>query len=146
MRGTALAALLGGLAGIGAAAPPAPLWGAIATVDGMYGYAFNHPSRTEAESAARAQCEHKSGRPGACVVRTTFDRACGAMATGNYGEWGVASAPTIGQARKEATAQCNGHLPTEPCKVLVAVCSGPDAGGRTGSGVPVEDRTRHKQE
>ena len=103
---------------------PAPRWGAIATADGLYGYAFDHPSRVSAENAARAQCERKAGRTGACTVRTAFDRACGAMATGNFGEWGVASAPTVAAARKEATAQCNSHLPTEPCKVLVAVCSG----------------------
>lgn len=126
----AVAALLcgaGGLAGAALAASSAQAsesWGAIATVDGLYGYAFDHPSRVSAENAARAQCERKAGRSGACVVRTTFDRACGAMAIGNFGEWGVASAPNIAAARKEATAQCNSHLPTEPCKVLVAVCSG----------------------
>lgn len=131
LHSAALAALLGGslagLAGQATAAPPAEpaqLWGAIATVDGLYGYAFNQPSRVAAENAARAQCERKAGRAGACVVRTTFDRACGAMATGNFGEWGVASAANVAAARKEATAQCNSHLPTEPCKVLVAVCSG----------------------
>ncbi|MBS0344026.1 MAG: DUF4189 domain-containing protein [Proteobacteria bacterium] len=128
MRSAAVVAALvltcGGTAVAAPAADPAPLWGAIATVDGLYGYAYDHPSRVSAENAARAQCERKAGRPGACTVRTTFDRACGAMATGNFGEWGVASAPTLAAARKEATAQCDGHLPTEPCKVLVAVCSG----------------------
>lgn len=115
---------MGGIATAAEPAQPQPLWGAIATVDGLYGYAFDHPSRVSAENAARAQCERKAARPGACTVRTTFDRACGAMATGNFGEWGVATAPTVAAARKEATAQCNSHLPTEPCKVLVAVCSG----------------------
>jgi len=131
LRSAAVAGLLcGGLAGLSTAAEtaePAPRWGAIATVDGLYGYAFDHPSRVSAENAARAQCERKAARSGACIVRTTFDRACGAMATGNFGEWGVASAPTVAAARKEATSQCNGHLPTEPCKVLVAVCSGTGA-------------------
>lgn len=133
MRGKALAALLacGLMACVAAAhaAGPAPQparWGAIATVDGLYGYSFNHASRAAAESAARAQCERKAGRAGPCEVRTSFDHACGAMATGNFGEWGVASAPTIDAARKDAAAQCNSHLPTEPCKVLVAVCSGGD--------------------
>jgi len=130
LRGAAAAAALlcGSLAATAtAAATPAQrpeLWGAIATADGLYGYAFDHPSRAAAESAARAQCERKAGRAGACTVRTAFDRSCGAMATGNFGEWGVASAATVAAARKEATAQCNSHLPTEPCKVLVAVCSG----------------------
>jgi len=127
LRSRALAALLAcGLTGPALAAgpsPAAPRWGAIATVDGLYGYAYNHPSRAAAENAARAQCERKAGRTGGCQVRTAFDRACGAMATGNFGEWGVASAPTLDAARRDAAAQCNGHLPTEPCKVLVAVCS-----------------------
>lgn len=121
------ALLCGALLDAAAAAQPVErpqLWGAIATADSLYGYAFDHPSRASAENAARAQCERKAGRPGACTVRTTFERACGAMATGNFGEWGVASAPTVAAARKEATSQCNSHLPTEPCKVLVAVCSG----------------------
>ena len=124
-----MALLLCGALGHGAAAAAEPaerpqLWGAIATVDGLYGYAFNHPTRAAAENAARAECERKAGRAGACAVRTVFDNACGAMATGNFGEWGVASAPTIAAARTEATAQCDSHLPTEPCKVMVAVCSG----------------------
>ena len=130
LRSAALAAFvagsLAGLPGLAAAASqtePTPHWGAIATADGLYGYAFNHASRVAAENAARAQCERKAGRTSTCVVRTTFNNACGAMATGNFGEWGVASARTIETARKDAAAQCNGHLPTEPCKVLVAVCS-----------------------
>ncbi|MBS0454375.1 MAG: DUF4189 domain-containing protein [Proteobacteria bacterium] len=121
---TALLSLCGGKAFAASQAEPAPLWGAIATVDGLYGYAYDQPTSASAENAARAQCERKAGRTGTCVVRTTFNRACGAMATGNFGEWGVASAPTIAAARKEATAQCDSHLPTEPCKVMVAVCSG----------------------
>lgn len=123
--------LAGGLIGLAATAAfaadapkPAHRWGAIATVDGLYGYSFNHASRTAAENAARAQCERRAGRTGGgCEVRMTFDRACGAMATGNFSEWGVASAPTLDAARKEAVAQCNAHLPTEPCKVQVSVCS-----------------------
>ena len=129
-RAAVAALLCGGLGGVAIAADPAQppqLWGAIATVDGLYGYAFDHPSRVSAENAARAQCERKAARRGACTVRTAFDRACGAMATGNFGEWGVATASTVAAARKEATAQCNSHLPTEPCKVLVAVCSGTGA-------------------
>lgn len=99
-------------------------WGAIATVDGFYGYSFNQPTAAAAENLARSQCERKAGRHGPCVIRSTFDRACAAMATGNYGEWGVASAGTIEQARTDATVQCDSHLPTEPCQVQVAVCSG----------------------
>jgi len=132
-RAKALAAwLAGGLIALAAApavaaaesAKPPPRWGAIATADSLYGYAFNHATRAAAENAARAQCQRRAGKSGgSCEVRLTFERACGAMAQGNYSEWGVASAPTIDGARKEAVAQCNAHLPTEPCKVLVSVCS-----------------------
>jgi len=102
-------------------------WGAIATSTtsaGIFGYSFSQATAAAAESVARTQCEGMAGA-GACVIRSTFDRACAAMAGGNFGEWGVASAPTIDQARKEALAQCDRHLPTEPCKVQVSVCSGP---------------------
>lgn len=103
--------------------PPPPRWGAIASVQGWWGYSFDHASRAAAEQAARAQCERAAGRPGSCVVRAAFDRACGALATGNYGEWGTATAASAAGAGKAAAAQCNGHLPTEPCKVMVSVCS-----------------------
>lgn len=104
-------------------AEPGPSWGAIASLQGWYGYAFDQPSRGAAETAARAQCDRAAGRPGACAVRTYFDRSCGALATGNYGEWGTAVAPTSADAGKAAAAQCESHLPTEPCKVVVSVCS-----------------------
>jgi len=100
-----------------------PSWGAIASVQGRYGYSFNHPSRGAAELAARTQCDRAAGRAGPCVVRAYFDRACGALATGNYGEWGTAIASTAGAAGKAAAGQCDGHLPAEPCKVVVSLCS-----------------------
>lgn len=101
----------------------APSWGAIASMSRWYGYSFNHPSRSAAELAARAQCDRAAGRSGACVVRAYFDRSCSALAAGNYGEWGTAIAPTAGAAGKAAAGQCDSHLPTEPCKVVVSVCS-----------------------
>ena len=99
-------------------------WGAIASRPGAYGYAFNHPSREAAERAARAQCDRSAGRTGSCEVRVSFDRSCGALAIGNFGEWGAASAATTSAAGKAAIAQCEGRLPTEPCKVVTSVCSG----------------------
>lgn len=120
----ALLALASACATSVAATPTQPArWGAIASVQQWYGYAHDHPSREAAERAARAQCERVAGRAGPCTVRAAFDRSCGALAQGNYGEWGVASAPTREQAGREATQQCNQHLPTEPCKVVVQVCS-----------------------
>lgn len=114
-----------------AADPPAPptdagpnaSWGAIASKPGGYGYAFNHRTREAAERAARAQCDRTPARTGNCEVRVQVDRACAALATGSFGEWGAASAPTTGAAGKAAVAQCEGHLPTEPCKVVASVCS-----------------------
>ncbi|MDM0034455.1 DUF4189 domain-containing protein [Variovorax sp. J22P271] len=125
----ALALLHGCLSTAIAATPadavqPAASWGAIASRPGAYGYAFNHASREAAERAARAQCERMAGRAGSCGVRVSFDRACGALATGNFGEWGAASGATTGSAGKAAIAQCEGLLPTEPCKVVTSVCSG----------------------
>ena len=112
------------LAGMAHAQPgPRPSWGAIASLQNAYGYAYDQPTRDAAENAARARCDRAVGRPGACVVRAYFDRACGALATGNYGEWGTAIAPTSGDAGKAAAKQCESHLPTEPCKVVVSVCS-----------------------
>lgn len=102
---------------------PGPSWGAIASMDKWYGYSFNHPSRDAAELAARAQCDRVARRSGACAVRAYFDRACGALATGNHGEWGTAIAPAAGAAGKAAVVQCDNHLPVEPCKVVVGVCS-----------------------
>ena len=122
-------ALLWGCMAMAAAAPPdaaglsSPSWGAIASRAGWFGYSFNHASRSAAERAARAQCERAAGRAGPCEVRAYFDRSCGALATGNYGEWGAGIAPTANAAGQAAVTQCDGHLPTEPCKVVVSVCS-----------------------
>lgn len=100
-----------------------PSWGAIASMQGWYGYSFNHPSRDVAERAAQAQCDRAARRPGTCLVRAQFNRACGALAKGNYGEWATATASTADAASKAATTQCETHLPTEPCEVVVSVCS-----------------------
>ncbi len=118
-----------------AARRPAPAWGAIASGPAGYGYSFNQKSQAAAEQAAKAQCERPPVRPGqtatksgsaqpaACEVRTVFDRSCAALVTGNFGEWGTAIAPTKEAAGKAAIAECNGRLPTEPCRLVVSVCS-----------------------
>lgn len=106
------------------ATPQTQNWGAIATKDRFYGYANSYPSRAEAEHAAMLQCDRVAGHAGACSVRTYFDRQCSALAQGNYGEWGAAIEPTPAAANKAATGQCDAHLPAEPCKVVVSICSG----------------------
>jgi hypothetical protein len=106
---------------------PAASWGAIAARPGGHGYAFNQPSRTAAEQLARAQCERPAGKPdiGACDVRVWFENSCGALATGNFGEWGAATGADSNAATKAAVTQCDAHLPTEPCRAVVSVCSLP---------------------
>lgn len=104
----------------------APSWGAIAMrPGGGYGYAFNQTSRDAAERDARAQCERAAGRSARCEVRIAFDRSCAALATGNFGEWATAGGPDRKTAGQAAVSQCDGHLPTEPCKLAVSVCSLP---------------------
>ncbi|RZL64867.1 MAG: DUF4189 domain-containing protein [Variovorax sp.] len=107
----------------GTAAPAG--WGAIAAKQGWYGYTFNRASRADAEREAMAQCNRAAGRAQPCEVRAAFAQTCGALATGNYGEWGTATGATAGIAGQAAIAECGRHLPTEPCKVLVSVCSSP---------------------
>lgn len=105
------------------AAPTAPGWGAIATAQQWYGYAFDEASAAAAERSARLRCQSVAVRGQACNVRVVFQRECAALAFGNYGEWGAAKAPTREQAAQAAAQQCNQHLPTEPCKVALRVCS-----------------------
>ena len=120
-------ALLGACATALAEEPAA--WGAIAGTQGGFGYAYSHPTRAGAERAAIDQCESAlaKSRPGtsrgSCEVRTAFNRSCGAMGVGNFGEWGIATASSEAAARLDAVKQCNSHLPTEPCKATVGVCS-----------------------
>jgi len=124
-------ALALGLPLIATAATPAA-WGAIAATQGGYGYAYSHPTRGAAEQAALQQCEQALARSrpgsvrGSCEVRSAFDRSCGALAVGNYGEWGIGTAATEAGARQAAVQQCNAHLPTEPCRVSVGFCSSPN--------------------
>ncbi|MDM0074620.1 DUF4189 domain-containing protein [Variovorax sp. J2P1-59] len=123
-----LALLCSGLpvrAGAAPAEDPGPSWGAIASKAGWYGYSYNHASRSAAERAARAQCDRAARRADTCEVRAYFDRSCGALAAGNYGEWATATASTAKAAGLAAVGQCDLHLPTEPCKVVVSVCSPP---------------------
>lgn len=98
-------------------------WGAIASQSRSYGYASRYPTRAAAEAAALAQCRRGAASPASCTVRAYFDRGCGALSEGNFGEWGAATALTLDAARKSALAQCDGHLPAEPCRIVVSACS-----------------------
>lgn len=101
----------------------APRWGAIASIQQWYGYAFDERSAEAAERAARAQCQRVAPSGQACAVRVMFNRQCAALAFGNFGEWGAAKADSRETAAQVAAQQCNQHLPTEPCKVVLRVCS-----------------------
>lgn len=116
-------ALLPFLAMAQTAAPVRPSWGAIASSYPAYGYAFEHATREAAEHEALNQCRRNARKPAGCEVRTTFERACAAYAQGNFGEWGAAVALNLDEAAQAAAKQCDNHLPTEPCKVVVRACS-----------------------
>jgi len=98
-------------------------WGAIASTPASYAYSYNQATRAQAESAARAQCNRQSDAGRGCEVQAFFNNACGALARGNYGEWAVAVEASDALAGQAALAQCNSHLPTEPCRVVASVCS-----------------------
>ena len=116
-------ALLAGPAPLLAQMPPAA-WGTISAAPPWFGYAHDHPTREAAEQAANAQCRRVArGAAAACAPRISFERGCGALALGNHGEWGAASAASADEAARSAEHQCNQHLPTEPCKAVVRVCS-----------------------
>lgn len=118
--------------GAGRARADGGSWGAIASQSQVYGYSFGWGSRDAAEQAARAQCDRAQARTvragqgasaGPCEVRSYFNRSCGAFALGNHTEWGAASAAGAAAAGRAAIEQCDAHLPTEPCKAVLAVCS-----------------------
>lgn len=103
----------------------APRWGAIAAAQQWYGYAFDASTREVAEQLALTQCQ-RVAKPGvSCTVRIAFNRQCGALAFGNFGEWGAANAATRELAEQASVQRCNQHLPTEPCKVAAQVCTTP---------------------
>ncbi|RYZ12978.1 MAG: DUF4189 domain-containing protein [Comamonadaceae bacterium] len=112
-----------------APARPAPAWGAIASHARGYGWTLDQPSRAAAEREALARCERSIGPGERCELRTAFDRSCAALAGGNHGEWAVAGGATREAAARDAAARCDAHLPTEPCRMLVSVCSGAPAPG-----------------
>ncbi|EKQ69786.1 hypothetical protein OsccyDRAFT_2431 [Leptolyngbyaceae cyanobacterium JSC-12] len=110
---------LGAIAGIqvlsASAAQGEDMYGAIATDDetGSWGYAYNYPTRAQAEAEALKEC----GEQG-CQVEVWFANACGAVAKdGNTVGWGRA------ESRAEAEAKALSACGTGACKVEVWACT-----------------------
>lgn len=89
-------------------------FGAIATSDsGAYGYAYDYPTREQAESAALQECGDQG-----CRVQVWFKNACGAVAKdGENLGWGWAS------SREQAEANAMSECGTGACKVVSWACN-----------------------
>ncbi len=86
-------------------------YGAIAiTPDGqVWGYAFDYPTREQAEKRALQECGQSS-----CQIQVWFKNACGAVAKDETGKLGWAWANTRQQAEAAAVVACgNGSCRTE---------------------------------
>jgi len=97
------------------AASAEDMYGAIATNDatGNWGYAYDYPTRAQAEAAALQQC----GEQG-CQIDVWFANACGAVAKdGRHVGWGWAG------TRAEAEAKALSGCGTRACHVEVWACT-----------------------
>jgi hypothetical protein len=100
--------------------PRASSWGAIAysSRDMGLGYSQGKDDRASAEQAAMATCAQR-GR--ACVLRTTFNKACGALAAdGQF--TGAGAAPDPRQAQQKAVDECK-RAGGSQCVLHTAFCS-----------------------
>jgi hypothetical protein len=100
-------------------AQPREYYGAIAYSprSSAHGWSNDHPSRTEAEKTALANCR-KFAKD--CRALVSFKNACGALAVGSKG-YGWASAHTEGSAGIEAMKNCSQH--SLGCSVHRLVCT-----------------------
>lgn len=91
-------------------------FGAIATTPdaNVWGYAYDHPSRAEAERQALEECGESD-----CQVKLWFKNACGAVAKDDQGNLGWAWGETQTQAEAEAISSCG----TGTCKIETWVCT-----------------------
>jgi serine/threonine-protein kinase len=111
----ALAALLA-LAAAGVGTTASDNYGAIAAAPGgAYGYAYDHPSRAQAERAALRECGDDD-----CVVKVWFKNNCGAYARGRGGE-GWAYADSREEAESLALDNCRAH--GRGCEVVCWACN-----------------------
>lgn len=97
------------------AAFAADMYGAIATNDatGAWGYAYNYPTRAQAEAAALQECGERG-----CAVEVWFANACGAVAKdGRTVGWGWS------ESRAEAEAKALSACGSGACKIEVWACT-----------------------
>lgn len=115
------------VASIGFAAVSAPvaalaqqkLYGAIAYSQqaARYGWATDFATQEEAETAAMNQCYNY----GSDCQALWFMNACGALAIGRDGGWGMNWGENSRQAENKAIAQCNGV--SNNCAVEFTKCT-----------------------
>ncbi|MBE9010672.1 DUF4189 domain-containing protein [Pseudanabaenaceae cyanobacterium LEGE 13415] len=90
-------------------------YGAIATSEaGSWGYAYNYPTRAQAEAQALNQCGTND-----CFVRVWFKNACGAVAQNNNNTigWGWAT------SRQQAEAQAIRAVGTGDTRIVSWACT-----------------------
>lgn len=91
-------------------------WGAVGVgPDGARGYAFSQYSETMAEEQVQAICAN------GCDTVQTFYNACGAVAQGARGQWGVGLGQSRVAAEDVALAFCQNY--GAGCEVRAWACS-----------------------
>jgi hypothetical protein len=96
-------------------------WGAIAysKKDKISGWSFEQDNKATAEKTAMQYCNKSGGAQ--CVVETSFNSICGAVAAdGDIVAWGTSGTKVSAQQR--AAAECT-KLGGKKCEVEAAVCS-----------------------
>ncbi len=85
---------------------------------GAFGFSNDHPSQSDAEAGALAECRKRAG---GCQSSSWFRNACGALAVGEYGGWGTDWGNERAAAEANALNMCRRY--TNNCSVLRAVCT-----------------------
>jgi serine/threonine-protein kinase len=101
------------------AASAADLYGAIAysQQSAHYGWSNNMNSQDQAENAAMNQCYNY----GSDCKSIWFSNACGSLAIGKDGGWGMNWGENKRQAENKAIAQCNNV--SSGCNVEYTICT-----------------------
>ena len=82
-----------------------------------YGWSVNMNSQNEAETAAMNQCYNY----GSDCKDIWYSNACGALAIGSDGGWGMNWGENTAQASNKAIAQCNNV--SKDCKIEFTKCT-----------------------
>ena len=97
-----------------------------------YGFAWDYPSRDEAQQAALNACLSANGGSD-CTVLAWFQNSCGALAVDQYGMAQGKGARTLEQAEARALATCEAAGGVG-CAVVGSECVSPDGQPDTWSG------------